>query len=54
MIQQIAGRAGRGLTDGHVFCMSRVCLRRVRKALRNVNQTLQIKLEEDNAEEQVV
>ena len=43
-IQQIAGRAGRGLTDGCVFCMDKLSLKRVRRALLNVNQTYNIKL----------
>lgn len=44
MIQQIAGRAGRGLTDGYVYCMNNICLQRVRKALKHVNKTYNIKL----------
>lgn len=43
MIQQIAGRAGRGLVDGYVYCMNMKCLLRVKKALKHVNKTYNIK-----------
>lgn len=43
-IQQIAGRAGRGLNDGLVQCASYEMLKKVRKALRNVNKTYGINL----------
>lgn len=49
-IQQIAGRAGRGLNDGLVQCASYEILKKVRKALRNVNKTYGINLEDEQAQ----
>ena len=44
-IRQIAGRAGRGYGDGYVQCTSDIIRKRVKKALKKVNITVEGKSE---------